>query len=143
MHFSSFASNSYSSTPLYSTFATPFSIPGTNNTPLAIPDFTLPAAYKVQNVPPLHSKIGNMSDEALLAVFYTMTRDIAQELAAQELYGRDWRWHMKLQLWLSKDPQNPHPIRINNRQERGTYIVFNEKSWRKERVSFSVKMDFV
>ena len=50
-----------------------------------MPDFTLPAAYRVQNVPPLHTKISSMSDEALMAIFYSMTRDLAQELAAQEL----------------------------------------------------------
>jgi len=73
------------STPLYATFASPF---GPANTPLkpAVPDFTLPAAYKVGNVSPLHTKIPSMSDEALMAVFYTMPRDLAQEMAAQELY---------------------------------------------------------
>jgi CCR4-NOT transcription complex subunit 2 len=78
--------DSSSSTPLYATFATPFAPPSNLAAKPTVPDFTLPAAYRVQNVPPLHTKISSMSDEALMAIFYSMTRDLAQELAAQELW---------------------------------------------------------
>jgi CCR4-NOT transcription complex subunit 2 len=88
-----------------------------------------------------------MSDEALMAIFYSMTRDLAQELAAQELYvilllrrsnprrySRDWRWHLKYRFWLQKDPTFAAPTRVSPKEERGFFIIFNVNAWRKERV---------
>jgi len=121
------------STPLYATFATPFGPPGNQASRPAVPDFTLPAAYCVQNVPPLHTKISSMSDEALMAIFYSMPRDLAQDLAAEELYTRDWRWHIKYEFWLQKDPNFAAPARISSKEERGFFIIFNVLQWRKER----------
>lgn len=69
-----------------------------NVKPVVPPDFTLPAAYTVTNVPPLHSKMGGFSAETLLAIFYQYPRDIYQELAAQELYAlrrSDSDWNAK------------------------------------------------
>ncbi len=40
----------------------------------------------MQNVQPLQSKVPSFSDETLLYIFYTMPRDIMQEIVAQELY---------------------------------------------------------
>jgi CCR4-NOT transcription complex subunit 2 len=97
-----------------------------------------------------------MSDEGLMAVFYTMPRDLAQEMSAQELYvlccvatgferrrltayqhrhNREWRWHVRYRIWLQKDPSFAAPTRIDAKQERGFYIIFNVGQWRKERVS--------
>ena len=98
------------------------------------PDFTLPAAYTVTNVPPLHSKMTSFSPETLLAIFYQFPRDILQEIAAQELYNRDWRWHIKLQQWMMKDPDLPAPIRLSPKEERGWYLFFDVTNWRRERV---------
>ncbi|KAF2671366.1 hypothetical protein BT63DRAFT_423572 [Microthyrium microscopicum] len=128
------------STPLYATFATPFGPPNQAQRP-AVPDFTLPSAYRVQNVPPLHTKIPSMSDEGLMAVFYTMPRDLAQEMAAQELYNRDWRWHMRHRIWLQKDPSYAAPTRIDSKQERGFYIIFNVNLWKKERREILLNYD--
>jgi hypothetical protein len=99
------------------------------------PDFTLPAAYTVTNVPPLHSKMTSFSAETLLAIFYQFPRDILQEIAAQELYNRDWRWHIKLRQWMMKDPDLPAPIRLTPKEERGWYLFFDVNNWRRERVS--------
>jgi CCR4-NOT transcription complex subunit 2 len=106
-----------------------------NAKPVIPPDFTLPTAYTVTNVPPLHSKMNSFSAETLLAIFYQFPRDILQELAAQELYNRDWRWHIKLQQWMMKDPDLPQPIRTTPTQERGWYLFFDVTNWRRERVS--------
>ena len=76
-----------SNSPLYSGFATPFTEP---NARPVIPEYTLPAAYTVTNVPPLHTKMSSFSDETLFAIFYQYPRDIMQEIAAGELYG--WRF---------------------------------------------------
>ena len=45
----------------------------------------------------------NISKETLFCIFYQMPHDIMQELAAQELTARDWRWHKVLRQWLQKD----------------------------------------
>jgi CCR4-NOT transcription complex subunit 2 len=71
-----------SNSPLYPTFGSPFVEP--NGRPV-IPDFTLPGAYTVNNVPPLHTKMSSFSVETLLMIFYQNPRDIIQEMAAAEL----------------------------------------------------------
>ena len=67
-----------------------------------IPDFTLPQAYTVNNVPPLATKLESFSDETLIMIFYQHPRDILQELAAQTLYKREWRWHKIMRCWMMK-----------------------------------------
>lgn len=68
-------------------------------------------------------------------IFYSCPRDIKQQMAAIELNNRNWRWHKKMQIWLTKDdvmvPQSLGPT-----HERGYYIVWDTVNWRKERVSF-------
>jgi CCR4-NOT transcription complex subunit 2 len=118
--------------PLHPTFASPFT--GSNVKPVIPSDFTLPAAYTVTNVPPLHSKMTSFSAETLLAIFYQHPRDILQEIAAAELYNRDWRWHIKLQQWMMKDPDLPAPMRLSPKEERGWYLFFDVTNWRRERV---------
>lgn len=127
-----FANGFLSNSPLHPTFGSPFV--ESNVKPVIPPDFTLPAAYTVTNVPPLHSKMASFSAETLLAIFYQFPRDILQEIAAQELYNRDWRWHMKLQQWMMKDPDLAAPIRISPKEEHGWYLFFDVKNWRRERV---------
>ncbi|PSN69278.1 hypothetical protein BS50DRAFT_491107 [Corynespora cassiicola Philippines] len=118
--------------PLHPTFGSPFV--ESNMKPVIPPDFTLPAAYTVTNVPPLHTKMSSFSAETLLAIFYQYPRDILQEIAANELFSRDWRWHTKLQQWMMKDPDLPQPIRISPKEERGWYLFFDVTNWRRERV---------
>ena len=77
----------------------------------------------------------SFSPETLLSIFYQYPKDILQEIAAQELYNRDWRWHIKLQQWMMKDPDLPAPIRLSPKDERGWYLFFDVMNWRKERVS--------
>lgn len=121
-----------STEPLFPTFSTPFA--DSSSRP-AIPDFGLPAAYSVHNVPPLHTRMANFSDETLFAIFYQFTRDVMQENAAAELYSRDWRWHKELRQWMMKDASMAQPIRVTERSERGVYIFFDAMNWRRERVS--------
>ncbi|KAF2149958.1 hypothetical protein K461DRAFT_281208 [Myriangium duriaei CBS 260.36] len=127
-----------SSEPLFPTFSTPFA---DTNARQAIPDFSLPAAYSVGNVPPLHSRIGNFSDETLFAIFYQYTRDVMQEMAAAELYSRDWRWHKELHQWMMKDASMAQPLRITERSERGVYVFFDAMNWRRERREFILNYD--
>ncbi|KAK5019401.1 transcriptional regulator [Cryomyces antarcticus] len=127
-----------SSAPLHTRIATPFA--GLNDQHV-VPDFTLPQAYTVGNVPPLHSRIGGFSDETLFAVFYQYCGDILQEIAAGELYSRDWRWHKDLRQWMMKDANFPTPIRVGDHSERGFYIFFDAMNWRRERREFVLNYD--
>ncbi|EON68262.1 hypothetical protein W97_07520 [Coniosporium apollinis CBS 100218] len=116
--------------PIYPTFAGPFAEP--NSRPI-IPDFTLPSAYKVTNVPPLREKMISFSDDTLFAIFYQYPRDILQEDAAGELFAREWRWNIKLRQWMRKDEQFGNTQRISEKEERAYYIFFDVNNWRKER----------
>lgn len=170
--------------PIYPTF-TPF--PAANSTGSTfdfhdrhtIPDFQLPAAYTVNNVPPLAGRVAALSDgkksprefhqnvtkadhtpETLFCIFYQMPHDIMQELAAQELTARDWRWHKLLRQWLQKDTREANtsssmpildltngapiavqPVRVSERVERGVYVFFDVMNWRRERREFVLNYD--
>ncbi|KAF2395712.1 hypothetical protein EJ06DRAFT_585673 [Trichodelitschia bisporula] len=124
-----------SSEPLWPQFGSPF-----DERPV-VPEFKLPEAYKVTNIAPLHSKIPSLTDETLIMIFYQYPRDILQELAAQELYKRDWRWHKELKQWMMKDTTYMQPIRINDKQERGCYFFFDVNNWRRERKEFLLNYD--
>jgi len=80
--------------------------------------------------------MSSFSAETLLAIFYQYPRDILQEIAAAELYNRDWRWHINLRQWMMKDPDLPAPIRLSPKEERGWYLFFDVGNWRRERVCF-------
>ena len=117
--------------PIFPTFTTPFA--DATSRP-AIPEFQLPAAYSVNNVPALHTRMSNFADETLFAIFYQYTRDVMQEIAAAELYTRDWRWHKELRQWMMKDAGVAAPMRISERTERGVYVFFDAMNWKRERV---------
>lgn len=113
---------------LYPTF-TPFQAIGSSGSTFdyhernMIPDFTLPSAYTVTNVPPLNTRMSAFSDgkpnptlflkssnhmlthlpETLFCIFFLEPRSLTAELAAAELNSRDWRWHKLLRQWLQKD----------------------------------------
>ncbi|KAG9860088.1 hypothetical protein KCU77_g4573, partial [Aureobasidium melanogenum] len=123
---------------LFATFSTPFA---DNRSRPVIPEYTLPAGYTVTNVPALGSRMSAFSDETLFFVFYQNPRDVVQELAAGELYSRDWRWHKELQQWMMKDSQMAAPIRVSERSERGVYIFFDANNWRRERREFVLNYD--
>ncbi|KAJ4291864.1 transcriptional regulator [Kalmusia sp. IMI 367209] len=125
--------------PLHPTFGSPFM--ESNAKPVIPVDFKLPAAYTVTNVPPLMSKMSSFSAETLLAIFYQFPRDLMQEIAAHELYNRDWRWHTKLQQWMMKDPDLPAPQRLTPKVERGWYLFFDVTNWRRERREFELDYD--
>ncbi|KAF8863231.1 NOT2 family protein-like protein [Acephala macrosclerotiorum] len=103
----------------------------------AVPRFTLPECYTVGNVATLESKMSNFNDEALIFMFYSNPGDMQQVMAAQELHSRNWRYHKKLQLWLTKDDlMVPQPL--GNGTERGYYIFFDIKQWHRERREFTL-----
>ena len=109
----------------------------------------------VKNVQPIEAKIQSFNEETLMWIFYSCPGDIKQHLAAQELYDyldtlsygsffmkltnifsttRNWRWHKKLQVWLTKDEMG-NTAQLSPAHERGYYIVWDTVNWHKERVS--------
>lgn len=120
--------------PLHVDWAGPFA--DTHTRPV-VPDFKLPPAYTVQNVPPLEDKLPSFSDETLFTIFYSMPRDRAQELAANELYSRDWRWHKRMQQWMMKAKEFGEPVQLpSQKEERGWYYFFDVQNWKRERKEF-------
>lgn len=68
--------------PLYPSFASPWA--DVDSKPVE-PEYQLPPCYTVQNVQSLGAKVASFSDETLFYIFYTMPRDIMQEVVAGEL----------------------------------------------------------
>ncbi|KAM7204492.1 CobW/HypB/UreG, nucleotide-binding domain containing protein [Naviculisporaceae sp. PSN 640] len=97
-----------------------------------VPKFRLPDCYQVKNVQPIEAKIQSFNEETLMWIFYSNPRDVKQQLAAVELTNRNWRWHKKAQLWLTKDDMMI-PQTLSPNHERGYYIIWDTQHWRKER----------
>ncbi|GAO18145.1 hypothetical protein UVI_02036720 [Ustilaginoidea virens] len=92
----------------------------------------LPDCYNVTNVQPFESKIQNFNDDTLFWIFYSFPADAKQQMAAAELHSRNWRWHKKHQIWLTKD-EHMTPQILSPNHERGFYIVWDIDQWRKGR----------
>ncbi|KAL4807078.1 hypothetical protein BDV18DRAFT_136836 [Aspergillus unguis] len=126
--------------PLHSTFVSPFvaSVPGV---PLE-QDFALPGCYSVANVQPLQSRIPSFSDETLFYIFYSMPRDVMQEVAAEELMGRKWRYHKIERCWLTRDEAYPGPRDIERGvSEQGVYLLWDPATWKKVRREFILRYE--
>lgn len=115
---------------LYPSFVTPWSQEQAFQSLQVEPAYQLPSCYNVQPPPPAQSKIASFTDETLFFIFYSTPRDVLQEMAAQELYGRNWRYHKGLHLWLTKE-QNTEPLQKTPTYERGTYVFFDPGTWGK------------
>lgn len=94
--------NLNSSDVLYSTFGGPFSDkPATKE-----PHYQLPMCYYMQ---PPALKTGHLSKfqlETLFYIFYALPKDVLQAYAAQELYTREWRYHVESKLWFKRATAN-------------------------------------
>ncbi|KAL7796596.1 hypothetical protein V8C37DRAFT_372336 [Trichoderma ceciliae] len=99
--------------------------------------FRLPECYSVTNVQPIETKIQSFNEETLFWIFYSCPLDAKQQMAAVELHSRNWRWHKKLQVWLTKD-EHMTPQILSPNHERGYYIVWDTTTWRKDRREFTL-----
>ncbi|KAK8090815.1 hypothetical protein PG994_000320 [Apiospora phragmitis] len=95
-------------------------------------DFRLPECYSVSNVQPLDNKISSFNEETLMWIFYSCPGDVKQHQAAMELNNRNWRWHKKHQLWLTKD-EIMTPRLLSHQHEQGYYIIWDTATWQKTR----------
>ncbi|KAM9874101.1 NOT2/NOT3/NOT5 family protein [Verticillium dahliae] len=98
-----------------------------------VPSHRLPECYQVTNVQPIETKIQSFNEETLFWIFYSCPQDVKQQLAAFELHSRNWRWHKKLHIWLTKD-ETMTPQTISPTHEQGYYVIWDIRNWRKERV---------
>ncbi|SPC65624.1 related to CDC36 - transcription factor [Ustilago sp. UG-2017b] len=137
-----FGLNLNSSDPLHPSFITPWSENNMLASSRVEPEFTLPSCYNVQPPPPAQSKIASFSDETLFFIFYSRPRDVLQEVAAQELYARNWRYHKELHVWLTKE-QNTEPTQKTPTYERGTYVFFDPSLWEKVSKNFHLMYEML
>jgi CCR4-NOT transcription complex subunit 2 len=56
-----------------------------------------------------------------------------QMLIFHASHNRNWRWHKKLHIWITKD-ELMTPQMLSRDHERGYYVVWDTVNWRKERV---------
>ncbi|KAI9454074.1 hypothetical protein BJY52DRAFT_1286198 [Lactarius psammicola] len=113
-----------------STFITPWADSSAAHT--VEPDFHLPGCYNVQPPAPGPGKAAAFSDETLFFMFYSSPRDALQEIAAQELYNRNWRYHKELRIWLTKESGTAPSQKVPG-GEQGTYTFWDPDNWAKER----------
>ncbi|KAF7296613.1 NOT2 family protein [Mycena chlorophos] len=121
---------------LYSTFVTPWA---DQSAALAVePDFHLPSCYaNVHAPPPGPTKASAFSDETLFFMFYASARDALQEVAAQELWNRNWRYHKDLRLWITKESGTAPSTKIHG-GEQGLYTIWDPEAWAKEHKEMNV-----
>jgi hypothetical protein len=77
-------------------------------------------------------KTGHLSKfqlETLFYIFYALPKDVLQAYAAQELYSREWKFHVELKLWFKR--ASP--------AEGGQFVYFDINSW--ERRLFNGNMN--
>mmetsp|Transcript_33091 Transcript_33091/g.80059 ORF Transcript_33091/g.80059 Transcript_33091/m.80059 type:complete len:485 (-) Transcript_33091:111-1565(-) len=115
---------------LHSTFGGPFSDkPATKE-----PHYQLPMCYYMQ---PPALKTGHLSKfqlETLFYIFYALPKDVLQAYAAQELYSREWRYHVESKLWFKRATSSETGISNNNSSSsgggaNGQFIYFDLNTW--------------
>ncbi|KAJ1958208.1 transcriptional regulator, partial [Dispira parvispora] len=121
---------------LYATFTTPWIDQSQANLAQIKPEFSLPACYQVRPRRPALERLERFTDETLFYIFYTMPQDELQERAAQELYRRNWRYHIAMKLWLTKDTSVTESS--EGREfiktpvgEEALYYFFDPSTWQK------------
>ncbi|TDL19716.1 hypothetical protein BD410DRAFT_791866 [Rickenella mellea] len=120
---------------LYSTFITPWTDSSAAHS--VEPDYHLPACYNVHPPPPGPQKAMAFSDETLFYMFYSSPRDALQEIASQELFNRNWRFHKDMRLWLTKEAGTRPSGKIDG-GEQGTYTYWDPDNWEKQRKDLTV-----
>lgn len=124
-----------STEPLHTHLASVFNPTAHTRLPLDA-DYTLPACYRVANVQALQERIPSFSEETLFYIYYSRPKDLVQELVAEELIGRKWRFHKGENMWVTRDENYPAPAEMEREiSEQGFYIWWDWKGWKKIRVS--------
>ncbi|CAG7852124.1 SubName: Full=Related to CDC36-transcription factor {ECO:0000313/EMBL:CCA70388.1} [Serendipita indica DSM 11827] len=114
---------------LYPKFATPWA-DYMSVEPTTEPNYHLPSCYNVAPPPPNPKKAAQFSDETLFFTFYSMPRDLFQDIAAQELYNRKWRYHKTQRLWIHMDGVNPESLRPG--AEPALFTIWDVEAWERQ-----------
>ena len=103
-------------------------------------DSIIPSCYHIPSLPAALTKITSFSDETLFYIFYAMPGDKMQELAARELYSRNWRFYKPAKAWLcpvdSKDFSN-----LSNPNAPINFFLFDQTTWIKVKRSIHLQVD--
>jgi CCR4-NOT transcription complex subunit 2 len=90
----------------------------------------LPMCYYMQ---PPALKTGHLSKfqlETLFYIFYALPKDVLQAYAAQELYTREWRYHVESKLWFKRaTPSETGMVSGNGLSSAGQFIYFDINTW--------------
>ena len=77
-------------------------------------------------------KTGHLSKfqlETLFYIFYALPKDVLQAYAAQELYTREWRYHVESKLWFKRATPSETGLPSNNSSTSGQFIYFDINTW--------------
>lgn len=108
-------------------------------------DSIIPSCYHIPSLPAALTKIASFSDETLFYIFYAMPGDRMQELAARELYGRNWRFYKPAKAWIcpvdlsaSKDVNSIFNSALNTQIN---FYLFDQSAWIKVKRSIQLQAD--
>eukprot|EP00158_Paraphelidium_tribonemae_P000086 Partr_v1_DN15810_c0_g1_i1_m46822 putative CCR4-NOT transcription complex subunit 2 len=71
------------------------------------PLYSLPPCYRMPQPALKTGHLARFEAGTLLYIFHAMPRDLLQGYAAQELYGRGWRYHRDARAWFVREAASP------------------------------------
>jgi len=121
---------------------TSFSSPWSDRPSRREPSYKVPQCYNAVKGPgrgvtarisPEKEHFVRYKPETLFYIFYAMPKDVAQILAAQELYNRDWKFHVEHKVWFTQSPKELSPLQQPQQQQlpAGTphFVYFDIQAW--------------
>ena len=75
-------------------------------------------------------KTGHLSKfqlETLFYIFYALPKDVLQAYAAQELYTREWRYHVESKIWFKRATASDSSSASGG--GNGQYVYFDINTW--------------
>ena len=110
---------------LYTSFSSPFVDSASSDA-----KFSTPACYMNHSPSFKTEHLARIQMETLFYMFYSMPRDIMQAYAAQELYKREWRYHVELKLWFkARSNEDGNDNNSDKDNENQQYIYFDISNW--------------
>lgn len=114
---------------------------GVDRRPSAL-DSIIPSCYHVPSLPAAMSKISSFADETLFYIFYAMPGDRMQELAARELYTRNWRFYKPAKAWLCPVDSKDNNAAFNSALTAPVnFFLFDQSAWIKVKRSIQLQPD--
>jgi len=102
---------------------TSFTSPWVDRNASKEPQFQIPSCYAIKGSTTSlkASQFPRLALETLFYIFYAMPKDTFQMLAAQELYNRDWKYHMEYKVWFLQQLS----------EGSNQYMYFDVQQWEK------------